>query len=163
MTGDTHEIPYESAGQTWLVSWHPATDRPEGRDHGAAAVCLADNGLVVIVSRDGVAWDVPAGRPEPGEAPTETLVREVLEEACATVTEARCLGFVRSRCVAGAEEGLTLVRGFWLASVIVEPWEPRHEIAHRDFVHPDRLLDRLGLPAPLGLMLRRACEVAGVH
>lgn len=163
MTAGSDEARYEAAGQVWLVSWFPATDRPEGCDHGAAAVCLSGDGSAVIVSPDGVAWDVPAGRPDPGETPIETMRREVLEEACAIVTDARCLGFVRSRCIAGREEGLTLVRAFWLATVEVKPWAPKFEIRHRDFVAPAHLIERLGLPDPLGQMLQRACAVAGLR
>jgi len=39
-----------------------------------------------VISPDGGIWDLPAGRPVPGENWEETLRREMDEEACATVT-----------------------------------------------------------------------------
>jgi hypothetical protein len=39
--------------------------------------------------------------------------REIMEEACARVTGARLLGFVRGRCADGREKGLVLVRSIW--------------------------------------------------
>ncbi|WP_165959143.1 NUDIX domain-containing protein [Actinomadura sp. KC345] len=86
-------IPVRSGGQRWLVSWHPPPDPPAGTPHGAEGVCVTRGGDVVLISPDGVAWDLPAGRPEPGEDWEQTLRREMDEEACATVPAARLLGF----------------------------------------------------------------------
>src|SRR5262245_38409554 len=102
-------MPSRSAGQDWLVSWHPPADVPDGLRHGAAGVCVAGDQLVLI-SPDGDQWGFPAGRPEGEETFEETLRREVWEEACARVTAARLLGFARGECVAGHEEGRVLVR-----------------------------------------------------
>ena len=65
----------------------------------------------------------------------------MLEEACATVTGARLLGFVRGRCLSGHEEGLVLVRSIWRAEVTLLPWRPEHEIPFRRVV-PARDLAR---------------------
>ena len=105
---DGMQIPVQSGGQRWLVSWHPPLEPPDGTPHGAAGVCLTAAGGVVVISPDGVAWDLPAGRPEPGESWEQTLRREVDEEACAAVVEARLLGFTRGQCVSGPEKGLVL-------------------------------------------------------
>jgi ADP-ribose pyrophosphatase YjhB (NUDIX family) len=70
---------------------------------------LDRNGEIVLISHDGELWDLPAGRPEGCETLEETLRREMLEEACATVLQTRLLGFVRSVCASGPEEGLDLV------------------------------------------------------
>ena len=83
------------------------------------------DGEVVLISPDGQRWGWPGGRPEPGESWEQTLRREILEEACATVTCARLLGFVRGRCVSGREQGLVLVRSIWRAEVRLLPsWGP---------------------------------------
>ncbi len=102
----------------------PAASAPPGQPHGANAFCLTSDGDVVLISPDGERWGWPGGRPEPGESWEQTLRREISEEACATVTGARLLGFVRSRCTSGREEGLVLVRSIWLAEVTVLPWQP---------------------------------------
>jgi 8-oxo-dGTP pyrophosphatase MutT (NUDIX family) len=126
-------MPTTSGGQDWLVSWHRPDDPPTGRPHGAAGVCVAQAGLVLI-SHDGVHWGFPAGRPEADESVEATLRREMWEEACVRVTGARMLGFARSQCVAGREHGLVLVRSYWRAEVEILPWEPRFEIVHRRVV-----------------------------
>ena len=77
--------------QDWLVSWHDATSPPEGTPHGASGLCVTATGEIVITSADAVLWDLPGGRPEGEETWEQTLRREVLEEACATVKEARLL------------------------------------------------------------------------
>jgi 8-oxo-dGTP pyrophosphatase MutT (NUDIX family) len=87
-----------------------------------------------------VTWDFPAGRPEGHESWEETLRREMMEEACAVVTEARLLGFSRGHCVAGDEQGLVLVRSIWLAQIRLLDWDPRFEIRHRRCVSKDLAL-----------------------
>ena len=75
--------------------------RPAAR---ANVFCVTADGEVVLISSDGQRWGWPGGRPEPGESWKQTLEREILEEACATVTGARLLGFVRGRCADGREK-----------------------------------------------------------
>lgn len=116
---------------------------------------------MVLVSEDGLRWDFPAGRPEGAESWEETLRREMWEEACARVRSARLLGFTRGRCVRGEQEGEALVRAFWLAEVLLEPWNPAFEIGHRLLVTPAELLTRLDLPeAYLPIYLRALRETA---
>jgi ADP-ribose pyrophosphatase YjhB (NUDIX family) len=102
--------------------------------HGAEGVCVTPAGEVVLISPDGKVWDLPAGRPEMGESWEDTLRREMLEEACATVLEATLLGFTRGACVQGPETGRVLVRSVWRAEVELAPWQPRFEIPHRRVV-----------------------------
>ncbi len=139
MLDDGQEIEIETAGQCWLVSWYSPPQAPEGRPHGSAGLCVAGNDLV-LVTADGVTWDFPAGRPEGDESWEETLRREMMEEACAVVTDARLLGFSRGHCVAGDEKGLVLVRSIWLAQIRLLDWEPRFEIRQRRCVSKDLAL-----------------------
>jgi ADP-ribose pyrophosphatase YjhB (NUDIX family) len=119
-----------TGGQEWRVRWFPPAAEPVGTAHGAAAVCVADD-RVVLVSDDGERWGIPGGRPEAGEDWAATLRREVLEEACAVVTACELLGFSRGVCTRGPQRGLALVRSIWRADVRLEPWRPRFEMTHR--------------------------------
>jgi ADP-ribose pyrophosphatase YjhB (NUDIX family) len=125
---------------------------------------VASDGRVVVVSLDGVTWDFPAGRPEAAETWEETLHREMREEACAVVLRARLLGFGRSACVEGAEQGRVIVRSFWGADVAIEPWQPRFEIPYREVVTPAEVERRLGrsLPEALFRIHLRAIHEAGL-
>ena len=120
-----------SDDQEWLVSWHGRTDVPAGKRHGVAGVCVGPMGLLVLISADGHSWDFPAGRPEGDETDEETLRREMREEACVEVLDAHLLGYARSECVVGRENGLVLVRSFWRAAVRIDAWKPEFEIQHR--------------------------------
>jgi 8-oxo-dGTP pyrophosphatase MutT (NUDIX family) len=102
--------------------------------HGASAICLVNDGGLVLVSEDGERWGLPGGRPEGSETWEQTLVREMSEEACARVQEARLLGFGLGVCTSGPEAGLALVRSQWLAWVELLPWQPDHEIPYRRVV-----------------------------
>lgn len=77
MAADGVQIPVWSGGQQWLVSWHPPPDPPDGTPHGAGGVCVTPDGDIVVISPDGTIWDLPAGRPEPGESWEQTLRREM--------------------------------------------------------------------------------------
>ncbi|MGH7449592.1 MAG: NUDIX hydrolase [Longimicrobiales bacterium] len=91
----------------------------------------------------GQQWGWPGGRPEGNESWEQTLRREVLEEACVIVRDARLLGFCRAACVSGPEKGVVLVRSIWRANVEVLPWAPRYEIRHRRLVPLPELDTRL--------------------
>jgi 8-oxo-dGTP pyrophosphatase MutT (NUDIX family) len=142
IAADTIEMAVSMNGQEWCVAWCPPPDPPPGTPHGAAAVCLADD-QVVLVSHDGETWDLPGGRPEPDESLDDTLRREIREEACATLTSSRLLGFSRGRCVRGAERGLVLVRSLWRAEVHLEAWQPQFEMSHRLLLPASEALGRL--------------------
>lgn len=128
---DGEDVVVRSNGQEWTGSWHPTLTPPDGTPHGASGICVTGDGKIVLISPDGERWGLPGGRTEGTETWEETLRREMHEEACATVVQARLLGFSRGICVAGTQMGLILVRSFWRAEVKLAPWAPEFEIPHR--------------------------------
>jgi hypothetical protein len=116
----------------------------------------------VLISEDGERWDWPGGRPEGAESWEQTLCREVLEEACAVVVDARLLGLCRSVCLTGLEQGLVLVRTIWFAEVELLPWEPRFEIAHRRVVPATEILAHLWMGEDFEPIYHRALVEAGL-
>jgi hypothetical protein len=76
--------------------------------------------------QDDVTWEFPAG--------------EVLEEACAIVTDAKLLGFSHGECIDGSEKGLILVRAIWLARVTLNEWNPQSDERFRKLVTKDAAL-----------------------
>jgi ADP-ribose pyrophosphatase YjhB (NUDIX family) len=159
---DGEKVPAPSNGGDWTMEWHPPPSAPPGQPHGANAFCVTADGEVVLISPDGERWGWPGGRPEPGESWEQTLRREILEEACATVTGARLLGFVRGSCVGGREQGLVLVRSIWRAEVALLPWRPEHEIPFRRTVPASGLAGQLWIEPGAGPIYARAAREAGL-
>lgn len=135
---DASEVHDDGNGGTWIVSWHPPPEIPDGTPHGAAGICVTPCGEIVLITPniDQARWDLPAGRPEGDETLEETLRREVREEACAEVTATRLLGHARSVCITGPQTGKVLVRSIWRAEVTLESWAPEYEIVARWCVAP---------------------------
>jgi ADP-ribose pyrophosphatase YjhB (NUDIX family) len=160
--GHLLEIGFSSAGQDWTVTWCRPEPVPDGQPHGANAFCVTRDGGIVLISPDGERWGWPGGRPEEGESWEETLRREVLEETCTHVLDARLLGFTRGVCLRGHERGLVLVRGIWRAEVDLLAWEPRFEIPHRRVVPASELGDHLWIEPGQEPIYRRAIVEAGL-
>jgi len=156
------EFAVRSNGGDWSITWHAPTMVPAGKAHGANAFCVTADGGVVLISRDGKRWGWPGGRPEGDESWEQTLRREILEETCAIVSEARLLGFTRGVCLAGPEEGLALVRSVWRAEVELMPWEPRFEIPHRRVVPAAELLSYLWIEEGFEPIYHRALVEAAL-
>lgn len=159
---DFEEVTLPSSAAEWRMAWHPPADAPPGQPHGSNAFCVTAADSVVLVSVDGSRWGWPGGRPEPGESWEDTMRREMAEEACATVTSARLLGFVRSRCVRGQETGLVLVRSIWRAEVTLQPWQPLYEIPFRLVVPARDLATRLWMETGAAPIYSRAAREAAL-
>jgi len=103
---DGEEFAARSNKGEWSIAWYLTTAIPEGTAYGANAFCVTAENHVVLISEDGERWGRPGGRPEGDESWEQTVRREVSEEACAVVVDARLLGFTRSACLTGPEQGL---------------------------------------------------------
>jgi ADP-ribose pyrophosphatase YjhB (NUDIX family) len=136
---DGEEFAVRPNGQYWLIAWDSPPTPPVGKVHGADGICLTADRGVVLISKDGKRWGWPGGHPEGDESWEQTLRREIQEETCCIVGDARLLGFCRSACLKGPEEGLVLVRSIWRAEVELRPWKPRFEIPHRRVVPVNEL------------------------
>ncbi len=163
VAGDGQQFAIRSDGQDWAVSWHPPPTPPDGIPHGAEGICVTDDSKIVWISDDGERWSFPAGRPEGTESWEQTLHREMLEEACATVVRARLLGFVRGECVDGREQGRILVRSLWRADVELGRWEPQFEIQHRRVVSAtDTAMHLMISSHPFAPIIRRTVAEAAI-
>jgi ADP-ribose pyrophosphatase YjhB (NUDIX family) len=159
---DGEDFHVRSNGGNWLTAWHSPIAAPAGNAHGANAFCVTAGDDVVLISNDGERWGWPGGRPEGNESWEQTLRREILEETCAIVVDARLLGFCRSVCLTGSEEGLVLVRSIWRAEVEVMSWEPRFEIAHRRIVPAAELMSHFWMEEGFEPVYHRALIEAGL-
>jgi 8-oxo-dGTP pyrophosphatase MutT (NUDIX family) len=127
------------------IDWIPAAVAPQpGLSPGAEAFCLTDAGQVILVRRAGEdGWIYPGGRPEEGESSVQTVIREVSEEACATVLDHAFAGCYRLADLDGSEcHRIDFEVAYW-TRVRVEEWAPQHEIADRILVDPASLLQHL--------------------
>src|SRR6266700_466996 len=153
---DREEFAVYSNGGDCLTAWHPAGEVPTGTPHGANGLCITADSRVVLISNDTERWGWPGGRPEGDESWEQTLRREILEETCSIVRDARLLGFCRSVCLTGPEECRVLVRSIWRAQVELLPWKPRFEISHRRVVPTDELPSHLWMESGFEPIYHRA-------
>lgn len=158
--GETLTV-YASSGG-WRAAWHRPSTAPDGMRHGSCGFCVTGDGDVVLISQDGVRWAWPGGRPEGDETWEQTFRREMLEETCSVVGDARLLGFCRSECVEGPEAGLVLVRSVWRGEVEMLPWAPQFEIGHRRIVPAQALMSEMHIEAGWEPIFRRAMLEAGL-
>lgn len=117
---------------------------------------------MVLIREDGTRWDFPGGRPEPGESWEQTMRREILEEACATVLDAQLLGYCRFLDTDGPEAAVVKVRSMWRAAVRLSSWEPRFEVQHRQVVDAARVVTIVDVPPGVEPIYVRFLHDAGV-
>ena len=102
----------------------------------SAVVIIDADGLVLNVQKRGTnALMLPGGKPEPGEDPRDTAVREFSEELGVDLDEARLRYLGDFRCAAANEPGHEV-----LAHVYEHPFvavdQPRAEIERLEWVDP---------------------------
>ncbi|WP_340646603.1 NUDIX domain-containing protein [Phenylobacterium sp.] len=159
---DGEIFPVRANGVGWRAAWSPPADVPQGTPHGSCGFCVTGEREVVLISQDGTQWEWPGGRPEGDETWEATFRREMLEETCCAVGDARLLGFCRSECLDGPETGLVLVRSVWRGEVEVLPWDPQFEIGHRRMVAAEALMSALDIEPGWEPIYRRAVFEAGL-
>ena len=150
---DGELFPIRASGGDWLSAWRPAGEAPDGTPHGATGLCVTPEGQVVLINQRGVQWEWPGGRPEPGGT---------WEETCSVVGDARLLGFCRSECLSGPEEGLVLVRSVWRGEVELLPWQARFEVRRRRLFSPEELRSNFWINEGWEPIVYRALAEAGL-
>jgi len=145
----THCWQYQD--RTITFSWIGAADVNPSRVY---ALAFTGDHRLLLVS-DGLGdpqfW-LPGGGIEIGEAPTDALVRELAEEAAATILDLQRLGTQR---VDDPLQGTEYHDFYWCRVTLAEEFVPMHEVKLRRLVMPDDFLDTLfwGRKDPKGSML----------
>ena len=62
------------------VAFHPTPPRKTPGDYFAVVVFALHGDGFVLADIPGRGWVTPSGRPEPGETPLQTAIRETMEE-----------------------------------------------------------------------------------
>lgn len=88
----------------------------------AAAVIVDDAGRILLVRKRGTsAWMQPGGKVEPGEAPADTLVRELAEELGLVVAAADLEHWGRFESAAANEPGHLVDCDIYALAISGEP------------------------------------------
>ena len=110
-------------------------DSAPRRIHVSAAVIVDGDGRLLLVRKTGTtAFMQPGGKPEPGEAPDETLSRELAEEIGVRVPP-RDLHPLGSYAAAAANEpGFVVVADVFAVDIGTQQPQPAAEIAELRWV-----------------------------
>lgn len=109
----------------------------------ACGLCFTEDGQIVLIAGEGGQWNLPGGKPEPGETVEQAFVREVWEEVCAVAHRMAYLGAqeVHDPDHPSGPQVYYQTR-FW-ARVSLEPFAPRFETRRRTLVAPSEFLSTL--------------------
>ena len=133
----THCRRYE--GRTITFSWVGEADVNPSRVYALALT--ADHRLLLV--SDGLVdpefW-LPGGGIEDGETPKDALVRELAEEAAATILDLRRIG---AQQIDDPLHGTGYKDFYWCRVSLAEEFVPMHEVKIRRLVAPDDFLDTL--------------------
>ena len=127
-------------GHVYTLTWQAGATVPENTSFiQASGVCFTSEGELVLVEDETGERMLPGGHPEMGESLEQTLIREVWEEACATVEKAIYFGSQQVD-----EEGYeTRYQARFWTRVKLEPFIPRFETTRRILVKPADFLTTL--------------------
>ena len=150
----------EAEGERYRVAWFdPPFLPPLDETTQALGICFTAERRIVLVTWNDEQWSLPGGTVEPGETLERTLVREVHEEACATVVDSRYIGCQQIEELDGNGDSYYQTR-FW-ARVELDPFTPEHEMTARRLVSPEDFRATLfwGAEATAGLILERGLAI----
>ena len=154
---------YKRRERQFQSEWLPAPYVPECElTIQSSGLCFTPQGLLTLVS-DGKGWVCPGGYPDAGETLEETLVREIWEEACATVLDYEYIGAIRTYELPPIPEGslpLFYQARFWVRIENGE-FNPTHEMTQRTEIRPEEFVETLRWNAKrtAGLILQDALAV----
>jgi ADP-ribose pyrophosphatase YjhB (NUDIX family) len=144
-----HRWQYQN--RTITFSWMGAADVNPSRVYALAFT--VDHRLLLVSdgAGDPQFW-LPGGGIENGETPADALVRELTEEAAATILDLKRLGTQR---VDDPQKGTEFHDFYWCRVSLAEEFVPMHEVKLRRLVTPDDFLDTLfwGRDDPKAAML----------
>jgi 8-oxo-dGTP pyrophosphatase MutT (NUDIX family) len=133
------EVPRPGRFTLMAPGWRPPTHLVTQ----ALGLCFTADGMVVMVTEDGLGWSLPGGTIEPGETMEQTLIREVAEEACARVVRHRYLACQHVADPYNPDGPPSYYQTRWWARVELDPWQPRYETLARRLVRPAWFLEAL--------------------
>jgi ADP-ribose pyrophosphatase YjhB (NUDIX family) len=109
----------------------------------ASALVLDERGRVLLARRRGEPgeglWDIPGGFVDEGEAPLETLRRELDEEAGVEIAPDAFLGGFPDRY---GEDGIFTMNLYWTARIVSGEPEPADDVAELVWFGPEELPPR---------------------
>ena len=118
---------YEILSKDLKLRWIENFERTNERYTQVSGYVFDNENRLLIVKSE--AWTIPGGHPEQGETPLETLTREIMEEACVTVKNARYLGAVEV-----VEKGEIYYQLRYIAKINeILPFKKEWEISERAF------------------------------
>ncbi len=134
-------------GRRVTFTWFDPPFRPEPpHANQAYGICFTGAGLIVLGGYDGVGgryWNLLGGGVESGETLEDCLVREVMEEGCARVTDSCYIGCQRVDDPGHPAGPRRYYQTRFWARVELLPWDPWHEIDERRLVRPEDFLRTL--------------------
>lgn len=105
--------------------------------HVSAAVIVDDGGRVLVVRKHGTTrFMQPGGKPEPGETPAQTLIRELQEELGLELLETQLRPLGRFVSAAANEPGHRVVADAFAASIDPAGLRVQAELAELRWITP---------------------------
>jgi 8-oxo-dGTP pyrophosphatase MutT (NUDIX family) len=130
---------WQFQGRTITFSWIGTANVNPSRVYALAFT--GDHRLLLVSDGldDSPFW-LPGGGIENGETPVDALVRELAEEAAATILDLRRIGAQRAD---DPLHGTEYHDFYWCRVSLAEEFVPRHEVKLRRLVAPNDFLDTL--------------------